>query len=93
MGGPLFTLYGDSKLTKTLQAEVNLGLKQSLTEKDLLEKTLNKRTKALGRLSFFRLHILNREFTGRELPAIRLLVTSARSAVQKVQQLKIRIKK
>jgi|GEM_PF-1418567 len=91
MTSKLFSIYGSSKLSKELQSRVYSKLKEGTHSKKDLDKALNNRSKNLGRLSFLRLHILHREFTGKEIKAIRFFVTSARYANQSIERLKTRL--
>ncbi len=88
MTSKLFTIHCEPRLTEEIHTKVSQDLKEKLKTKDVLEKILNTRSKNLGRLSFLRLHILNREFTGKEIALIRTLVAYARHANRSLKQLK-----
>jgi hypothetical protein len=47
----------------------------------------------MGRLGFLKLHILHREFYGEEVPAVRFLIASARSATQAFNKAKSRFRR
>ena len=91
MASRLFTIHGDPKLTEGMQAKVTLEIKEHLGSKRNPESILNHRSKTLGRISFLKLQVLHREFTGKTMPAIRFLVTSTRIANQSVKNFKNRI--
>lgn len=91
MASKLFTIYGSDKLTEEIQSRITSELKKKKTLGESLDTAMRERSKNLGRLAFLKLHILHREFTGKEIPAIRLLVTSARYANQRLSRLRDRV--
>lgn len=88
MAAKLFTIHGAPELTQEIQTRVLLGLKKSASTKGKIDLVLNSRSKNLGKLAFFRLHVLNREFTGKAIPAIRICVTYARYANHTFKKIK-----
>lgn len=91
MTSKLFTIHGSLKLTEELQSRVSSKIKEGTGSKKEIDQILGNRSKNLGRLSFLKFHILHREFTGKEISAIRFLVASARYADQRIERLKTRL--
>lgn len=93
MSSKFFTIQGNPGLTQELNSKVSLELKEKLDLKGSLEQALATRSKNLSRIPFLRLHVLHREFTGEEIPAIRFFITYARYANQSLRQLKTRLRR
>ena len=91
MASKLFTIYGSDQLTEEIQSRVTSELKKKRLSGENLDVAIRDRSKNLGRLAFLKLHILHQEFTGKEIPAIRLLVTSVRYANQSLSRLRDRV--
>ena len=90
MAKKLFILYGDPKLSGTLQSEVAIAIRKKSEARDNAEKSLKTKSKSLGRLKFLKLHLLHREFAGPYTPFGRIMVASNRYARQRLNLLKIR---
>lgn len=88
MVSKLFTIHGAPELTKEIHSQVNRELIEKKRFRNAIDKTLGTRSLNVGRLGFLRLQILHREFTGKDITAIRLIVTSARYAKQSVNKIK-----
>jgi len=88
MVSKLFTIHGAPELTKKIHSQVNRELIEKKRLRNAIDKTLGTRSLSLGRIGFLRLQILNREFTGKDIRAIRAIVTSVRYAKQSVNRIK-----
>jgi hypothetical protein len=93
MSSKLFIIHGAPRLTQELKKKVGLVLAKSSQNGDLLKAALKTKSKSMGRLGFLKLHILQREFYGEEVPAVRFLIASARSATQALNKAKSRFRR
>jgi hypothetical protein len=93
MSSKLFTIHGAPQLTQELQKKVGLALTKKSEDRTLLETTLKTKAKSMSRFGFLKLHILNSEFYGEEVPAIRFLIASARCATQALKKIEGRFRR
>ncbi|MFM8313751.1 MAG: hypothetical protein ACKOA8_05645 [Deltaproteobacteria bacterium] len=88
MTSKLFTIFGEPQLSRDLHSQVVRALKEKKESQGLVEKILQTKSKALGRLHFLKFHLLHREFTGREIKALRFVFASTRLARHNFRHLK-----
>jgi len=93
MSSKLFIIHGAPRLTQEIKKQVGLALARSSQHGELLTAALKTKSKSMGRLGFLKLHILHREFYGEEVPAVRFLIASARSATQALNKAKSRFRR
>jgi hypothetical protein len=88
MATKLFTLYGQPSLGRKIQDSIQEQMNKNPEQNLELKVVLSHRSKNLGRLSFLKLRLLNQEFNGKVVPAIRFFVASSRCASKTVDKIK-----